>query len=335
MNTSHAPLVTAQTRTSTTSYQTAVIDRPQSIAYIEQAKSFGPDQLWVRLEGVGLCASNIPVWEGREWFQYPLDPGTPGHEGWGIVEDFGDQVTGFHVGQRVAILQGNAFSEYLAVSAENAVVLPPELEGMPFPGEPLGCLMNIFKRADIQAGQTVAVIGLGFLGLGLIKLCKEKGAKVVALSRRDSSLQIASGDADMCLKMDDHYQIVERVQHYTEGRGCERVIECTGKQWPLDLATDIIGDYGKLIIAGYHQDGLRNVNLQKWNWKALDVINAHERDPNRYKEGIIAAIEATQKGVIHPRELLSHEFTFDQLSEAMAMLSACPEGFIKGYIKFI
>ena len=334
MNTSHARPETAQGHTDTSLYKIAVINQPQSITYTEQSKSCGPDELLVKMEGVGLCASNIPVWEGREWFQYPLEPGTPGHEGWGVIEEKGERVVDFQIGQRVAILQGNAFSEYMTVSANDIIGLPTALDGMPFPGEPLGCLMNIFKRADIQEGQTVAIIGLGFLGLGLIRLCKERGAKVLALSRRDSSLQLAAKDADRCVKMDDHYQIIEKVQQYTEGKGCERVIECTGKQWPLDLATEIIGDYGKLIIAGYHQDGLRNVNLQKWNWKAIDVINAHERDPNKYREGMIAAVEAVKEGLVKPRELLTHEFSFEQLSEALELLRECPEGFVKGYVKF-
>ena len=334
MNTSHAPLETAPKQPDTALYKIAIIDRPQSIAYAEQAKKCGPGELLVKMEGVGLCASNIPVWEGREWFQYPMEPGAPGHEGWGVVEELGEQVTDFHVGQRVALLTGNAFSEYTAVAASDAIALPPALDGIPFPGEPLGCLMNIFRRADIQEGQTVAIIGLGFLGLGLINLCKQKGARVLAFSRRDSSLAQASADADLCIKMDDHYQIIQRIQDYTNGQGCERVIECTGKQWPLDLATDIISDYGKLIIAGYHQDGLRNINMQKWNWKAIDVINAHERDPQKYKDGVVAAIEAVTDGLIHPEELLTHQFSFDQLDEAMALLRACPEGFIKGYIKF-
>lgn len=334
MNTFHEQLETAREQTDKTLYKTAIIDKPQSITYADQTKSCGPHQLLVKMEGVGLCASNIPVWEGREWFQYPMEPGAPGHEGWGFVEEKGDQVTGFQVGQRVAILQGNAFAEYVTVPASNAVALPAELEGIPFPGEPLGCLMNIFKRADIQEGHTVAVIGLGFLGLGLINLCKQKGARVLALSRRDSSLEQASANADLCIKMDDHYQIIQKIQEHTGGKGCERVIECTGKQWPLDLATEIIGDYGKLIIAGYHQDGLRNVNLQKWNWKAIDVINAHERDPQKYKDGIVAAIEAVKEGQLNPNELLTHAFAFDQLDEAMELLRECPEGFIKGYIKF-
>src|SRR5690606_7447141 len=44
----------------------------------------GPGQVLIRLEGSGVCASNLPVWQGREWFEYPQAPGAPGHEGWGV-----------------------------------------------------------------------------------------------------------------------------------------------------------------------------------------------------------------------------------------------------------
>ncbi len=50
------------------------------------------------------------------------------------------------------------------------MALPPELAGQPFPGEPLGCAMNIFRRSDIQPGQTVAIVGIGFLGALLTRL---------------------------------------------------------------------------------------------------------------------------------------------------------------------
>ena len=326
---------TAKGQTDQLFYKSVIIDKPRSITYVEREKiSCGPGELNVKMEGVGLCASSIPLWEGREWFQYPLDPGVPGHEGWGTIVQKGEDTGGFEMGQRVALLVGNAFAEYSLVPANDAVALPADMANIPFPGEPLGCLMNIFKRAEVQKGQTVAIIGLGFLGLGLIRLCKEKGANVLALSRRDSSLRIAAKDADMVIKMSDDYGMVQEIQEYTGGKGCERVIECTGKQGPLDLATEIIGDYGKLIIAGYHQDGLRNINLQKWNWKAIDVINAHERDAAKIRQGVIAAIDAVREGLIKPEELLSHEFTFEQMSEAMELLRECPEGFIKAYIKF-
>lgn len=316
-------------------FKAAVIAAPRTIEYVEmEITKPEENELLVKLEGVGLCASNIPVWEGREWFDYPMDAGAPGHEGWGVVEKAGDSVKDFEPGQRVAILGGNAFSEYVKAPASDCVKIPSALDGVPFPGEPFGCMMNIIDRSDIREGETVAIIGLGFLGLGLVKLAKEKGAKVLALSRRDSSLEKASRHADHCIKMDDHYRIIEKIQELTAGEGCHRVIECTGKQWPLDLGGELLRNYGKLIIAGYHQDGLRKVNMQQWNWKALDVINAHERDQEKYKEGMEAAIDAIRKGRLQPDEFLTHKFSFDQLEEAFELLTDCPEDFIKGYIKF-
>lgn len=52
----------------------------------------GPGQLLLKLEGSGVCASSLPLWEGREWFDYPQPAGAPGHEGWGRVAAVGEGV---------------------------------------------------------------------------------------------------------------------------------------------------------------------------------------------------------------------------------------------------
>src|SRR5437868_14833496 len=70
----------------------------------------GTGQLRVRLEGCGVCGSNLAPWEGRPWFNYPLSPGELGHEGWGYVDALGDNVTRFRVGERVALLSYHAYA---------------------------------------------------------------------------------------------------------------------------------------------------------------------------------------------------------------------------------
>src|SRR3954465_6067036 len=93
------------------------------------------NQLRVRLEGCGVCGSNLAPFEGRPWFAYPRTAGEPGHEGWGEIDAVGAKVTGFKKGERVAVLSYNAFAEY-DIAKESAVVgLPPSLEKKPFPGE--------------------------------------------------------------------------------------------------------------------------------------------------------------------------------------------------------
>jgi len=314
----------------------AILTAPQNIEIKEvPLPEPGPTQVRIKMEGCGLCASNIPVWQGREWFSYPVAAGNPGHEGWGVVDAIGADVTDVAVGERVAAITYNAYAEYDLSEADAVIKLPATLAGIPFPGEPLGCAINIFKRSDIQAGQTVAILGIGFLGALLVQLAEYAGARVIALSQRDFSLDMAeAAGADEIVKLDDHYQIIEKVKSLTNGKFCERVIECTGKEWPLNLAGELTAERGKLIIAGFHQDGMRSVNVQLWNWRGLDVINAHERDPKIYLSGMQEAVEAVETGRMNPQPLYTHTFPLENISEAFQMLQNRPDGFMKALIKF-
>jgi threonine dehydrogenase-like Zn-dependent dehydrogenase len=288
----------------------------------------------IRLEGSGVCASSLPLWEGREWFSYPAEPGGPGHEGWGVIDALGDDVTGLAVGQRVAALSYHAFAEHDVAKADAVVPLPPALDGMPFPGEALGCAMNIFRRSDVQAGQTVAVVGAGFLGALLTRLASAAGARVIAVSRRPYALEVARAfGAEETVRMDDHWRIIEDVKRLTGGTFCERVIECVGLQWPLDLAGELTAERGRLVIAGFHQDGPRQVNMFLWNWRGLDVVNAHERDARQYVQGMRDAVDAVAGGRIDPRPLLTHRYGLDELGAAFEATASRPDGFLKAIVE--
>lgn len=292
-----------------------------------------PDQVRVRLEGCGICASNLPVWAGQPWFEYPLAPGAPGHEGWGEIESLGDQVDGWRVGERVALLSGNAYAEYDVAPASALTRLPGALSGRPVPGEPMACAMNIFRRSDIRAGQRVAVVGVGFIGGLLIQLARNAGAEVIALSRRTYALDAARRcGAGTTLTTDDMYAAIGAVQELTGGVGCERVIEAAGEQSTLDIASAISAEGGRLIIAGYHQNGPRQVDMQQWNWRGLDVINAHERDPAVAARGLDEAVQALAEGRIDPYPLLTHDFPLDGMETAFHMLDQRPDGFMKATV---
>src|SRR5688500_1273620 len=62
----------------------------------------GAGEVRVRLEGCGVCASNLEPWAGPEWMTYPTEPGGLGHEGWGVVDAVGAGVEDLAPGQRVA-----------------------------------------------------------------------------------------------------------------------------------------------------------------------------------------------------------------------------------------
>ena len=66
----------------------------------------------------------------------------------------------------------NSYATHDIADADKVVKLPPELADQPFPGEPLGCAFNIFRRADIQASQTVAIVGIGFSCASIVPCCR-------------------------------------------------------------------------------------------------------------------------------------------------------------------
>jgi threonine dehydrogenase-like Zn-dependent dehydrogenase len=286
----------------------------------------------VRLEGCGVCGSNGPVWEGRPWFEYPLAPGAPGHEGWGVIDAIGDGVESLAAGDRVALLSQRAFAEYDVAAADALVRLPAALDGMPFPGEALGCGMNVFRRSGIAAGHTVAVVGIGFIGAIVTALAVRAGARVIAVSRRDFALEIGRGyGASDALRLGDD-GLESQVRERTDGHGCDVVVEAVGVQAALDAATRLTSEHGRLIIAGYHQDGLRQVDMQLWNWRGLDVINAHERKQETYVAGMRAAVDAVADGSLDVRPLLTHRFALDRLDGALNALHERPDGFMKALV---
>jgi threonine dehydrogenase-like Zn-dependent dehydrogenase len=295
----------------------------------------GAGEVRIKLEGCGVCASNLEPWAGLEWMSYPGEPGGLGHEGWGVIDAVGPAIDALAIGDRVAALSYKSFADHDIARAEAVVKLPEALAGQPFPGEPLGCAMNIFRRADIQSGQTVAIIGIGFLGAILCKLASDAGARVVAISRRESSLHLARHyGATETIPMHDHWAIIDAVKAITGEALCERVIECVGKQWPLDLAGELVGFGGKLVVAGYHQDGPRQVSMQMWNWKGIDVVNAHERDPAVCLRGLQEAVDAVASGRLDPTPLYTHRYPLDRLSEALDATRDKPHGFVKALVTY-
>ena len=313
---------------------TAIIVAPRTVELRRaDVPEPGAGEVRVRLEGTGVCGSNLPVWEGRPWFTYPLDPGAPGHEAWGSIDAIGPSVQHLETGDRVAVLSYHAYAECDIAPADAVVPLPPGMTSLEFPGEPLACAWNVFERSRISPGDRVAVVGIGFLGALIVAMARAAGAYVVAISRRPFAREMAAQMGAHCtvpFASPDDARAALATKREAE---FDTVIEAVGSQQALDLAAGLVRTRGRLIIAGYHQDGPRTVDMQSWNWRGLDVINAHERDPQRYVSGMRAALELVQRGELDPSPLFTHRFALDQLPSAFEMLHDRPDGFMKALVR--
>ncbi len=316
-------------------WRAAVVAGPGRVEIVRNtAMEPGPEEVLVAVDGCGVCGSHLPLWEGRPWFDYPLPPGAPGHEAWGHVETVGDGVDNLASGTEIAFLSDRAFASAALVRADQVVPLPSRLSGQPFPGEALGCGFNAGARSGFGPGQTVAVVGIGFIGAVITWVAAKAGARVIAISRRPFALEIATAmGADEVIGLDDPAAVVGAVGRLTDGRLCDVAVEAVGLQGPLDLAGQLTRERGRLVVAGFHQDGPRTVDLQLWNWRGLDVINAHERDPEVALDGIRAAVAAVEEGVFDPTALSTHRYPLDRLDLAMDAMVARPPGFLKAWVQ--
>jgi 2-desacetyl-2-hydroxyethyl bacteriochlorophyllide A dehydrogenase len=327
----------SSTRTSTADtgiHRAAVITAPRELEVRSvPVPELSLGHVLVRITHCGVCASNVPPWEGRPWFQYPMAPGALGHEASGTIEAVADDVTNWRPGDRVAYIGERGYAEFESVAASSLFALPQD-DGLNFfLAEPLACAMNVFRRAGIRAGDDVAILGAGFLGTLLVQLAVAAGARVWAVGRRKSALGFAERHGAKPIVVESRAAGVEAIASVTSNKLCDVVIEATGHQEPLDLAAELTRVRGRLVIAGYHQDSPRPIDLQLWNWRGLDVINAHERDPAVYLEGMQLAREAIAEGRLTTESLITHVFPLEDLGTALNLAASRPEGFLKAVIQ--
>src|SRR3954451_16504867 len=112
----------------------------------------GTGQVRVRLEGCGVCASNLTPWAGPEWMHFPTEPGALGHEGWGEIDALGEGVTELQVGERRGFLSNKDYAACDVADAAHVVKIPDRLKNVDLPLEPCGCAFIIFRRSDIREG---------------------------------------------------------------------------------------------------------------------------------------------------------------------------------------
>ena len=298
----------------------------------------GPGEVRVRLEGCGVCSTSVAAWLGDDACNYPLKPGAPGGEAWGWVDVVGDEVEGVAPGDRVGVLTETGFAEYAVVDADCLVPLPEALDAEPFPARALSGAVNVFRRSFIDKGDTVAVIGFGFLGALITQLAVLAEARVIAVGRRPYALRIAKQlGAEIAVVQKEEgsdVQVLQTIREVNRGERCDVTIETSGLQRGLDLAAELTCERGRLVVAGSHRDGPRLVDMSLWNRRGFDVINAHESSPVILREGMREAAAAIACGLLKPGPLYTHRFSLGRLDDALRLAAERPQGFMKALVYF-
>ncbi len=289
-------------------------------------------EVLVRVEMCGVCASEL-----HPWLDGPVDQSRRlGHEPVGVVETLGEQVTTFQIGDRVTGLFKGAYSDVCVALADDLLHIPDGVSNEAALGEPLACLVNAQRRTQIELADTVALIGLGYMGLGMLQLLKLRGpSKIIAIDVREDARAAAKRyGADEVYHPGDlpaHYRVT-RFSDWQTPLGVDVVIEASGTQPGLTLAGEMVRAHGVLSILGFHQGEPRTIDMEMWNWKAIDVVNAHVRRKADLMESMRIGLDLLAAGKLDFESLVTHRFSVDEVDKAYDALRSKPEGYIKALI---
>ena len=306
--------------------------------------SIGDNQLLVKVTYTGMCHSELYPWLHAK-------KGTVlGHEAIGVVADKGRNVQNFKIGDRVTGLGGGGYKEYIVMEQDKTCHVPDHLKDEDAIAEPLACLLSAVQKMNIELlGDSIAVVGAGYMGLGMISLFKAMGyGNIVAVDYREEArenalkygaTQVFHPDELPSLYRLDWDNIKEpdltRDGHKTDifNIGFKNVMEFTGTQDGLALAGEMASAHGRLGIGGYHNDGSRNIDYQLWNFKALTTINCHERRIEYEAQLCKRCMELLSSGLWKFTGVTRHIYDLEDFDEAQYDMMNHKNGFIKGAVR--
>jgi len=244
----------------------------------------GEEDVLVRVRASGICHSDAHYRAGRS--SMGTLPITLGHEVAGEVEWVGTKVTNLKAGERVCLhyniscgdcnycRSGNeqfcstvkmighhvdgGYAEYIAIPARNAIPLPEEISFAE--GATLMCAsatsLHALQKGRVKAGETVAVFGVGGLGLSAIQLAKALGAvDVYAVDIQPDKLKLASGYGAIPVDA-SRLDAAEEIRRLTKGKGVDVALEMIGLPATIKQTIESLGAMGRAVIVGICQSPL-------------------------------------------------------------------------------
>lgn len=311
----------------------SILVRPQQSVVQERPEpAVGRNDVLVRVKACGVCASELHGWH-QESGPYPKEYG---HEVTGEVVAVGPDVKAIRPGQLVTGLFHRGFAEYAVTTEDKVTEVPDGIAPEAALGEPVSCIMSAARRTRVDLGDTVAIVGLGFMGLLMLQAIRLKGpARIIAVDVRkealEKSLSYGADEAYLPEDLPDTYKMTSW-DRLGKGYGVDVAIEASGSQAGLTLAGEMVREHGVLSIVGYHQGGPRNVDMELWNWKALEVINAHERRAGYQMDCMRRGLELMRRGLLDVASLVTHRFRLDEVDQAFRTLLEKPKGFVKSVV---
>ena len=310
----------------------------------------GRDEVLVAVEAASICGTDLHIWRWDEWGQQRIKPPlTVGHEFAGTVVEVGEAVEQVNVGdyvsaeshitcglcfqcrtgqahmcprtQIIGVDRDGAFAEYIVLPGSviwqnDRDKLPPEIATLQ---EPFG--NGVFATlAHELAGESVAVLGCGPVGLFSIGIAKASGAaRVLAVDINDYRLGLArTMAADEVMNAGGDESIADWLVAENEGFGVDVVLEMSGAPSAIDAAFRGVRNGGRVTLFGIPSSPVKIDVAENMIFKNLTVLAVNGR---RIFDTWYRTRWLLESGVVDLRPLISREMALDDINEAMELLA--------------
>ena len=270
-----------------------------------------------------------------------LDQPMPlGYSSAGTIAALGEDMAGYKVGQRVACAGGGfaVHAEYNVIPRNLLTPLPDSVDFESAAFTTLGAIaLHGFRLAQPQVGDTVAVIGMGLLGLLTGQIAAAAGCRVLGIDVNPQRIALA-GSLGLAAVLRD--QAVDSGQAFTASRGFDNVIICadTPSNDPVELAAIIARDRAKVVATGavgltfprkpYYEKELSFINSRSYGPGRYDA--SYEENGKDYPLGYVrwtegrnfeAVVDLLEGGKIKIAPMITHRFPIEKAAEAYEIIT--------------
>jgi len=301
----------------------------------------------VRVQAALTCGTDVKVFRRGYHARMIVPPALFGHELAGDIVAMGPEVKGFRVGQRVVaansapcfecffcergnenlcddlLFNNGAYAEYIRIPARiverNLYEIPGHVSYQDAALiEPLACVMRGLDETSIRPGDTVAVIGLGPIGLMFVRLAKAYGARVIAIGRRKTQLDRAAHmGADELLISGETDETVKKVRDLTHGRGADVAIEAVGHPEAWETAVKLLRRGGTVnFFGGCPNDSRIGLDTSLLHYSEITCKASFHHTPAHIRK----ALDFVSRGVITARDFVNRVEPLTNLLEVMRHL---------------
>jgi threonine dehydrogenase-like Zn-dependent dehydrogenase len=291
----------------------------------------GPAEVVVDLLASGVCTSDRTPWRELATSEKPI---RLGHEMVGRVSAVGARASAWRIGDIVTGLGGNGFATKALMDANSILPVPPGFPVEHVIGEPLADLEEALSRTPVTLGSRVAIVGLGFMGLGLLQLAKTRIPSLIVAVDPHPAARTRALD----LGADEAYHPDDLPAKYTDQipSGEQRmdvVLEAAGVTSALETSASLVRDYGTVCVVGYHHSGTAPMDMNLW-YKGATIVNGFSPVRARTMRAMADSLDLIARRQFSYASLITHRFGLDGVDEAFELMESRTDDFVKSVILF-